>query len=109
MITLMMRSMAQSYLIAGVVITLMMIVLIGSVRIGLLSMVANLFPISKSRMAITVPTRDAADYVDFVVDIREEGARLFGDSADVTVTGVLNLFVSLTTFTSGSSEAPRRS
>lgn len=32
-------------LIAGVVITLMMIVLIGSVRIGLLSMVANLFPI----------------------------------------------------------------
>ena len=45
MISAMMVSMAQSYIIASVVITFMMIVLIGSVRIGLLSMVANFFPI----------------------------------------------------------------
>ncbi len=41
----MMRSMAKSYLIAGVVITLMMMVLIGSFRLGLLSMVINFSPI----------------------------------------------------------------
>ncbi len=37
----MMRSMARSYLIAGFVITLMMMILIGSIRLGLLSMVIN--------------------------------------------------------------------
>ncbi|MCH9045089.1 MAG: MMPL family transporter [SAR324 cluster bacterium] len=41
----MMRSMAKSYVIAGVVITVMMMLLVGSLRIGLLSMVANLTPI----------------------------------------------------------------
>jgi len=38
-------SMAQSYIIAGVVITLMMILLIGNIRIGLMSMLPNLTPI----------------------------------------------------------------
>ena len=50
---------------------------------------------SKSRVAITVPTRDAADYVDFIADVRKEAERLFGDSAEVTVTGILSLFASL--------------
>jgi len=45
MIVAMMHSMAESYVIAAVVITLMMIGLIGSLRIGLLSMVANFTPI----------------------------------------------------------------
>jgi uncharacterized protein len=38
-------SMAQSYIIAAVVITLMMILLIGNIRIGLVSMIPNLTPI----------------------------------------------------------------
>ncbi len=38
-------SMAESYLIAGVVITIMMILLIGNIRIGLVSMIPNLTPI----------------------------------------------------------------
>lgn len=38
-------SMAQSYIIAGLVITLMMILLIGNIRIGLVSMIPNLTPI----------------------------------------------------------------
>jgi len=38
-------SMAESYLIALTVITLMMIILIGRIRIGLLSMIPNLVPI----------------------------------------------------------------
>lgn len=39
------RSMAQSYVIAIIVITILMILLIGNIRIGLLSMIPNLFPI----------------------------------------------------------------
>lgn len=39
------HSMARSYLLALVVITLLMILLIGKLRIGVLSMVPNLFPI----------------------------------------------------------------
>ena len=39
------RSMAKSYVIALVVITLLMMVLIGKIRIGLLSMIPNLTPI----------------------------------------------------------------
>ena len=39
------RSMGESYLIAGVVITLLMILLIGNVRIGLCSMAPNFLPI----------------------------------------------------------------
>ncbi len=38
-------SMTESYIIAAVVITLMMILLLGSVRIGLISMIPNLTPI----------------------------------------------------------------
>lgn len=38
-------SMAESYVIAAVVISLMMILLLGSVRIGLISMIPNLLPI----------------------------------------------------------------
>jgi uncharacterized protein len=38
-------SMAQSYAIAAVVITLMMIILIGDIRIGLVSMIPNITPI----------------------------------------------------------------
>ncbi|MCH8844357.1 MAG: MMPL family transporter [SAR324 cluster bacterium] len=45
MIDTMMFSMARSYLIAGVVITVMMMLLIGSFRLGLLSMVVNFAPI----------------------------------------------------------------
>ena len=44
-ILLLMESLAVSYTIAGVVITLLMILLLGSVRIGLLSMIPNLAPI----------------------------------------------------------------
>ncbi len=40
-----MLSAAQSYMIAGVVITLMMILLIGNIKIGLLSMIPNITPI----------------------------------------------------------------
>ncbi|MFO7559381.1 MAG: MMPL family transporter [Desulfobacterales bacterium] len=40
------RSMAKSYLIAFVVITIMMIVLIGSFKFGLFSMIPNLLPIT---------------------------------------------------------------
>ena len=39
------HSMAKSYLIAGVVITLMMMFLIGSVRTGLIAMIPNVMPI----------------------------------------------------------------
>jgi hydrophobe/amphiphile efflux-3 (HAE3) family protein len=45
MLNTMIRSMARSYVIAAVVITLMMMALIGSFRLGLLSMVVNLSPI----------------------------------------------------------------
>ena len=45
MVHIMMRSMARSYLIAFVVITLMMMLLVGSVRVGVLSMIVSLFPI----------------------------------------------------------------
>jgi len=38
-------SMTESYIIAAIVITLMMILLLGSVRIGLISMIPNLTPI----------------------------------------------------------------
>lgn len=40
-----MTSMARSYTIAGVIITILMILMLGSVRIGLLSMIPNLAPI----------------------------------------------------------------
>lgn len=44
-ITNVIRSMAKSYTIALAVITVMMILLIGKLRIGMLSMIPNLFPI----------------------------------------------------------------
>ncbi len=42
----MMTSMAQSYTIAAFVITIMMILLVGHVRLGLISMIPNLLPIT---------------------------------------------------------------
>ena len=39
------KTMAQSYAVAGLVITVMMILLIGSIRVGLVSMIPNLLPI----------------------------------------------------------------
>ena len=45
MIDKMMADMRESYLIAGVVITIMMMILIGSFRIGVLSMAVNFLPI----------------------------------------------------------------
>ncbi len=45
MIDAMMRSLAQSYIIAFVVITFLLMVLVGSIRIGVLAMVVNLSPI----------------------------------------------------------------
>ena len=45
----MMRSMARSYLIAFVVITIMMMILVGSVRMGVLSMIASLLPILEGK------------------------------------------------------------
>ena len=45
MVDNMMRSMARSYIIAFVVITFMMMILVGSLRMGVLSMVASLSPI----------------------------------------------------------------
>jgi len=44
-INIMMKSMIQSYAIAGVVITFMMILLIGDVKTGLVSMIPNFSPI----------------------------------------------------------------
>lgn len=44
-VVLMIESMLQSYLIAGVVITILMILVLGSLRQGLLSMVPNFLPI----------------------------------------------------------------
>ncbi|MCZ6533665.1 MAG: efflux RND transporter permease subunit [SAR324 cluster bacterium] len=44
-IQLMMQSMGRSYIIAGAVITLLMILILGSWRIGLISMLPNLAPI----------------------------------------------------------------
>ena len=41
----MIKTMMTSYLIAGLVISIMMILLIGNIRIGLLSMIPNFFPI----------------------------------------------------------------
>lgn len=38
-------SMAESYIIAGIVITIMMMVFLGNVRVGLISMIPNLAPI----------------------------------------------------------------
>ncbi|MEE8435296.1 MAG: MMPL family transporter, partial [bacterium] len=45
MIDNMMRSMAQSYMIAFGVISILMMVLVGSIRVGVLAMVVNLSPI----------------------------------------------------------------
>jgi len=42
----MMSSMVQSYSIAAVVITIMMIILVGHLRLGLISMIPNLLPIT---------------------------------------------------------------
>jgi predicted RND superfamily exporter protein len=42
----MMSSMLESYTIAAVVISIMMILLVGSVRLGLISMIPNLLPIT---------------------------------------------------------------
>jgi uncharacterized protein len=39
------RSMSKSYVVAFFVITLMMVILVGDVKLGLLSMIPNLFPI----------------------------------------------------------------
>ncbi|MCZ6557016.1 MAG: MMPL family transporter, partial [SAR324 cluster bacterium] len=50
---------------------------------------------SKSRLSITVPSRDAAVYVDFVRDVRIEAEKLFGDDAMISVTGILSLFASM--------------
>jgi predicted RND superfamily exporter protein len=44
-ITAAIHSMAQSYIIAFIVITVLMIVLVGDIKIGLLSMIPNLLPI----------------------------------------------------------------
>ena len=44
-IQLMMESVSRSYVIAAIVITLLMILMLGSIRIGLLSMVPNFAPI----------------------------------------------------------------
>ncbi len=40
-----MSSAAQSYMIAAVVITIMMIIMVGSVKMGLVAMIPNLFPL----------------------------------------------------------------
>ena len=44
-VTNVIRSMAKSYIIALIVITILMIFLIGRLRVGMLSMIPNLFPI----------------------------------------------------------------
>ncbi len=44
-VDLLMKSLTESYLIAGVVITVLMMLMLGSFRIGLLSMIPNLAPI----------------------------------------------------------------
>ena len=45
MVFVMMRSMATSYLFAGIVITLLMMILVGSLRLGLITMIVNFMPI----------------------------------------------------------------
>ena len=44
-VTNVIRSMAKSYVIALIVITILMVLLIGRLRVGMLSMIPNLFPI----------------------------------------------------------------
>ena len=50
---------------------------------------------SKARLSIMVPWDDAAVYVNFVADLRKEAGRLFGNRAEITVTGTLNLFTQM--------------
>jgi predicted RND superfamily exporter protein len=50
---------------------------------------------SKARLSIMVPWDDAAVYVDFVANLKNEAGRLFGSTAEVTVTGTLNLFTQM--------------
>ena len=45
MVFVMMRSMANSYLFAGIVITVLMMILVGSLRLGLITMIVNFTPI----------------------------------------------------------------
>ncbi|MCZ6730162.1 MAG: efflux RND transporter permease subunit [SAR324 cluster bacterium] len=60
-IQLMMQSMGRSYIIAGAVITLLMILILGSWRIGLISMLPNLAPI--------VVTMDVMGWMDIKLDM----------------------------------------
>ena len=50
---------------------------------------------SKARLTVTVPNDDGAVYVKFVDKIKTEAERIFQGSADVTVTGTLNLFTQM--------------
>jgi predicted RND superfamily exporter protein len=50
---------------------------------------------SKARLSLVVPNRDAATYVRFVTDVRQEAERLLDGAAKVDVTGTLNLFANM--------------
>jgi hypothetical protein len=47
---------------------------------------------SKARLSVKTPWNDAAFYVRFVEELDAKGRELFGDSATVTVTGLMRLF-----------------
>jgi len=73
------RSSAESYLIAFAVITVMMILLIGSVRVGLVSMIPNILPILVV-MAVMVPLHMPLDMFTMLV-----GSIAIGLAVDDTI------------------------
>jgi len=60
-LTASLNSSVKSYIIAGVVISLMMIILIGDIKVGLISMIPNLFPI--------ILTMGVMGFMDFPLDM----------------------------------------
>jgi len=73
------RSSAESYVIAFVAITVMMILLIGSFRVGLVSMIPNILPILVV-MAVMVPARMPLDMFTMLV-----GSIAIGLAVDDTI------------------------
>jgi len=78
------HSAAESYLIAFAAITVMMILLIGSVRVGLVSMIPNILPILVA-MAVMVPARMSLDMFTMLV-----GSIAIGLAVDDTIHFVHN-------------------
>jgi len=73
------HSSAESYLIAFGAITVMMILLVGSIRVGLVSMIPNILPILVA-MAVMVPARMSLDMFTMLV-----GSVAIGLAVDDTI------------------------